>query len=85
MKTKLNLKLNKNMPQRQFVGVFIFAKKMKQQFKKAIIRLANRWQFNDDNYAIQKIENGYIFHNKYYENLDDMRDDFFNSLKKFFD
>jgi len=52
--------------------------------KKVIIKLAARFMFNEDRYTIQKLENGYVFHDKYYKDLDSMKDDLIESLKEFF-
>lgn len=51
--------------------------------KKALIRLARSYLFSPiDMPVIVKLENGYIFGNKYYKTIDDMQEDLIKEIKK---
>lgn len=52
--------------------------------KKAIIKMSLSWKFPQDA-NVYKLSNGYVFNNKFYKEIDDMRDDIVRSLKEYFE
>jgi len=54
------------------------------KLKKIIIRMASRFSV-DNGASIFKLENGYVFGDRYYPDIDSMKEDIVSAIKKSFE
>ena len=58
---------------------------METRLKEVYIKIGRSFFEFDSKLHIQKIDNGYVFNRKYYENIDQLIPDLEESLKNYFD